>query len=200
MRASLPAFSTFDSCSPFINESQSVSACFFSLCVYLYLVSVCVFVSLTIECLPRSSPGQLLQGQSNDLKRIFLATRVEVGWQLVKEQHRFFWLERLVQWVRVCATGATSLHPGGFSAINGSRHVDGFQGGTATPPIPDEAFASAVRDDEGVPDGNTADTVPDAKSVAEARPLEMAKLGVYFRAWTRVSARLLRARLRSGRP
>ena len=39
-----------------------------------------------------------------------------------------------------------------------------------------------------------ANTAPntDAKFVAEARSHEIAKLGVYSRAWTRVNARLLR--------
>ena len=44
----------------------------------------------------------------------------------------------------------------------------------------------------------TAEGAADAKSVAKAQPHEIAKLGVYFRAWTGVNARLWKARVRSG--
>ena len=45
---------------------------------------------------------------------------------------------------------------------------------------------------------STAEGAADAKSVAEARPRGIERLGVYFGAWARVDARLLRAGLRSG--
>ena len=55
-----------------------------------------------------------------------------------------------------------------------------------------------------LPDGHKipmirkAEGAADAKSVADARPRGIEKLGAHFRAWTRVNARLWRARMRSG--
>ena len=44
----------------------------------------------------------------------------------------------------------------------------------------------------------TAEGAADAKSVSEARPRGIEKLGVFFRAWTRVNTPLWKARVRSG--